>query len=245
MNTPPLLIVGGFLAAGLVGGATATLLAPGQPAPDPAGDSLSLTPDATPETRQLADLVETVAALTDRLAMLEARPTGSSRVPAGDLPDAALDAEALEAAVASALDSSSEGAAMRLMVSQALEDIRAQEEVERDIERDQRDQQRLQAQVDRLTEQLGLYPDQVTAVLDLYAAQDAKRDELRDSLRDGGGGITDVRQAFRDLNDETKAGMEGILTPEQFTTYTEQNLGGGGFGGGFGGGGRRGGGFGG
>jgi len=246
MNTPPLLLAGGFLAAGLVGGLAASLFAP-TPETAQAADSDVLPAAAAPASAaEVAALRTEVERLADRLAMMGGTDgTLALRTPEGDLPRAAFTEEQLEEAVAAVLTKGGDTAAMSSLVANSLESIRAQEEVERQIERDQRDQQRMQARIDNLTERLGLYPDQATAVLDLYTEMDVKRDELRDQMRNGAGDFASLRDTMRGLQDETDAAMQGILTPEQYTTYDEENLGSFGGRGGFGGGGNRGGGFGG
>jgi septal ring factor EnvC (AmiA/AmiB activator) len=134
--------------------------------------------------------------------------------------------------------------AVRSMITSTLDDIQAQEELEREMEREQRRLDQLQARVDRLAEQLALYPDQAASVYDIYADRDAQRDAIREDMRNGTADFTNIRESFRSLDEETDTALQGVFTAEQYTKYTEENLGNTGRGG-FGGGGGRGGGFGG
>ena len=218
MNNSPILLVGGFLAAGLVGGLAATILAP-TPQTAQTSESLLPTAAATATAADLDALNAEVQRLTDRLDMIESGGALSLRTPEGDLPQA-VTTDQLEEAVAAVIAKNVDSSSMTSLVAGTLENIRAQEEAERDIQREQRRVDRLQDRVDRLTEQLGLYPDQASAMLDVLDQQDTKRDELRDEIRSGGLGMTDMRDGFQAIQEETNTAVQGILTPEQFATYT-------------------------
>jgi chromosome segregation ATPase len=244
MNTPPLLLVGGFLAAGVVGGLTVHLTTPGPHAE--AADSVDdvVLPSSAGPTSDVAGLSQRLDSLLARIELLETAGSLSVRTPTGDLTETLLTEKQLQEAVAAVMAKGPDQGAVRSMITSTLDDIQAQEELEREMEREQRRLDQLQARVDRLTEQLALYPDQAAAVYDIWADRDAKRDTIREDMRNGTADFTNMRETFRSLDEEMNTALQGVFTAEQYTKYTEENLGSTGRGG-FGGGGARGGGFGG
>lgn len=229
MSNLSLPLVLGLLGAGVVGGLTTHFLAP-TPAEAKSTESEAISP-ALGNT-DIGPLSQQLAAITKRLELLEAGDALSSRRPASESP-LMLPPEQLEEAVAAAIAGKVGGtSSMQSMVASTLDQIRAQEEAQKEIERDQQRQDALQRRVDRLTEDLGLYPDQATKMLDILSTESAKRDELRNAMRDGAGDFTTVRDDMSALRDSTKLAVSEVLSAEQLEKYNESNTGFGGFGGG-------------
>lgn len=147
-------------------------------------------------------------------------------------------------------------ASLQSAVRRTLEDVRGEEERQRQLEREQERAQRLEQRVERLASELELAPYQVPEFRKAMAESEARREAAMALVRDGGDwGL--ARDAMRDLREQTEASFSAILTPQQLERFGElQNPrggrggfgafgpGGGGGGGGNnqGGGGRRGGG---
>jgi len=226
-----------MLGAGLVGGLTAHFLAP-TPAEAKSGASEALSPAL--DDVDLGPLNVQLAALTRRLDMLEAGDSLGTRRPAGDAA-LFLPPEQLQEAVAAAIEGKVGSAgSMQSMVASTLDQIRMQEEAQKQIERDQQRQDALQRRIDRLTEDLGLYPDQASKMLTILSNEDTQRNDMREAMRTGGADFANLRDDMNTLRDTTKNAVAEVLTAEQLEKYNASNNGG--FGGG---GGRRGGGFGG
>lgn len=242
MNNSPLLLVGGFLAAGLVGGLAATVFAPSGSQPNQDDSSEVILPGQDADG-SLSELTDQVRVLAQRIEMLENTDSLGTRRPTGEMAMSAFTEEQLQEAVAAVITGSPDQGTMRTMIANTLEDLRTQEEIQKDMEREQRRLDQLQSRVDRVAEKLGLYPDQSTALYDIYADSDEKRNTLRDDMRNGTADFTTIRESMRAIGDEADVALQGLLSPEQYTQYEEENLGGGGGRGGGGGG--RGGGFGG
>lgn len=210
----PLLI--GLIGAGAVGAITATLL---QPSTAPtATEPGAIERTATADT-SIADLSKEVKRLTQRLEALESMPGTNSRAPAIDVP-LAIDNSALEEAVAAALADSSTGkGGVQNLVASTLSEIRAQEEADAEAAREQRRLDGLQRYIDRLETDLELYGDQPTQVFNILNDESARRDELRDLMRDGQATFEDMTA----LRDETKAALTNVLTQSQMEKYEETN----------------------
>lgn len=239
MTSSPLPLALGFIGAGLVGGLAAHFMAPTSPAQ--ASETSALVPGAPAEssaesTIELEALQEQLATLTRRLDMLEASGSLQGRMPVGssELPIAN---EELEEAVAAVLKKqSSSGSGVQELVANTLTQIRDQEALDAEIQREQRRADAMQRRIDKLTEDLGLYPDQASKMFDVLTNEETKRNELRDAMRNGTADFSTMRDDMRSLRDESQAAIAEFLSPEQLEKYNESNSG-------FGfGGGRRGGG---
>lgn len=235
MTNSPLPLVAGLLGAGILGGLTATFFAPAPvEVPTSTGAIAPAAAQVTPE--QLSQVLESIDHLSKRIGTLELMPASTRREVASE-PGLTLPIEELEQAIAAVLTKQAGGTSgVQNIVAESLGQIRAQEEVDRDIARDQRRVDQLQKRVDDLTEKLALYPDQASKMLGIFTDENAKRDELRDAMRNGTGDM----DSWRTLRDDTKTAIGEVLTPEQLDQYNESNQGFGGFGG-FGGGRRNGG----
>lgn len=237
MNSTPLPIVLGLLGAGLIGALSAHLATPSPAAQEPG----VIAPDtATASSAQLDELASQVESLSKRLQMLEMSTDSGARQAIGT-PEMVMDDGQLEAAVTAALKGQTgELTGVKDLVATTLNQIRAQEETQQELEQQQRREEALQRRVDRLTEELGLYPDQASQMLTALATEEQKRNEMRDAMRSGTADFTTIRDDMRNLRDETTTVISGFLSADQLEKYNESNSFGG-FGGGRGGGGRGGG----
>lgn len=229
-------LVLGLLGAGAVGAVTATLF---QPTPNSTTDTSAPIERTVETNKTMATLSEEVQRLGRRLDMLESAPPASVRQAVGEMP-ITISEEALEGAVAAALAGQPGGTAgVKTLVASTLEQIRAQEDLDREIEREQRRQDGIQRRVDRLVDDLELYADQPAQMFEILNTESLKRDELRNAMRDGSATFEDMTA----LRDETQNSLSKVLNSTQLEKYNESNRfnggggrGGGGFGGGGGGG---------
>ena len=234
-------LVLGLLGAGAVGAVTATLL---QSGPTSKADPTAPIERTVENNKTITTLAEEIKRLGRRLDMLESAPPASARQAVGEMP-ISISEEALEGSVAAAMARQPGGTAgVQTLVADTLEQIRAQEELDREAEREQRRLDGIQRRVDRLVEDLELYADQPTQVFEILNTESVKRDELRDAMRDGSATFEDMTA----LRDEIQTSLGQVLNSTQLEKYNASNRfggggrGGGGFGGGgFGGGGNGGG----
>jgi hypothetical protein len=199
----------------------------------------------------LDDLRMGDVALATRIDELEARlALVATRAPAslgGELDGRLSASEVSPERLASMLGDGTNSPEFVATVGRALEEIRAQEEAEREAARQEMMRQRIEDRVARLQESLGLSNVQTRDMRTVLLDQESKRDELFASMRDGQGDPMSMRESMRTLRDETSTALQGILTADQYQTYreTERDDFRGGFGGDFGRGNRGGGGTGG
>ena len=178
-------------------------------------------------SREFDDLRMENAALSERLAALEARlaelqgtrtPVATAREEsrterlADDAPDAVLrDGSALEVTPAFVAS-----------VGRALDEIKAKEEAEREAKRKELQAQRIEERVTRLQQELGLTNRQASDLRTALIAQDDKREALFVGMRDGVGDPRDLRESFRVMREETNATLQTVLTPDQFNGYLQR-----------------------
>jgi hypothetical protein len=108
-------------------------------------------------------------------------------------------------------------------VGQALREIRAEEEREREATRKERQSQRLEENLKALQESLGLSNYQVNEMRGVLVAQDDKRSALFASIQESGGDPRSAREGMRAIRDETHAALKTVLTPEQFEGYLQSD----------------------
>ena len=214
------------LCAGALGAVVVALFMAARSAPAAAE---AVVPGASTEelAETLAVLSSEIAALNGRLAALEARPAAvppreAVAEPVLTAADDAAFEEELRALVAALKADGGAPAALESTVERALENIREQEELERDVAREERRLERLDERVAQWTTELGLGTGQANDLRAALLENDVRRDAVRDQIREQG----DWRSA-RDLMDEvqreTSARLQQILTADQFTKYTELN----------------------
>lgn len=250
MSQPILLsVVAGALAGVAGAGVVALAISPdAETSRSGAADSAAL---------EVASLREEVSVLrqrnddlASRLGDLELRPVvplESSREAIASPEQIAAQAE-LEAKIseleelASFLRNPSSDAPVALYetVSTALEDIRVQEDAERDQRREERTQERLDERLTALSQTLGLDAYQSDELRGLYNDQRAKMNAKMEEIRDNGD-FQGMRDAMREIRDESNTLIQGVLSSSQYEIYSElprgESLFGGGGRGGFGGGG--------
>ena len=226
MNSSPLLLGICAVAAGITGSLATYLLTPDAAvASTPGSEGLSPNSSAL-VSGQLDKLVSTTESLERRLSMLESSNRGSGReivLGEGEVLTAPADPVILAAVEAYMSKASGDQGSVKDLVASTLTQIREQEEIDRDIARDERDAAQLLARVERLTEDLGLYGDQPTQLYDALFAEDAKRDDLRDAMRAGTGDMDAVRDEMRGLRDTTATTLSQFLTAEQIEAYNATN----------------------
>ncbi|HED64085.1 MAG TPA: hypothetical protein ENJ09_00890 [Planctomycetes bacterium] len=189
-------------------------------------------PDADAEelVRRVAALERENEELRLRLSTLESRPAprASEREPLASSiePVSASTRTALE----TELRSTAEGQALdpevfQARVDEALQRIREREEEQRIQEREQARAERIENRLAQLEEDLGLSPYQVDEMRTFLTDQEKRRAELWQSLGDGTGDRTTIREGMRALREESDATLTTILDPGQLEAYREQSSG--------------------
>ena len=160
----------------------------------------------------LEALREETRALAARIERLERHPIPEGRQPlvVEASPTAELPRE--DAAARPAVDLPPE--LLLDQVGEALSRIRAEEQAEEQRRADERQAQRLEERLARLSDELGLAPQQVRELRTLWIAQEERRQELRLRLQE-----SRDRQAYLEERKEQHAANEEelarILTPSQ------------------------------
>lgn len=130
-------------------------------------------------------------------------------------------------------------------VKGALEDIRAQEDAERDERRRQAEAERLERDLERMASELALAPYQTDELRRVLTERNDLRAQMFEQMRAGGGDYEAMREQGRANIERLEGQIKATLSEEQFTGFQEKfglmNFGGRG-GGGFRGFGRSGGG---
>jgi hypothetical protein len=110
-------------------------------------------------------------------------------------------------------------------VDQALDEIRAREEQQREEKRKELQAQRIEERLTRYQETLGLSNAQVRDMRSVLIAQDDKREALRASMEGGEGDRRTMFEGMRTIRDETNSALSGFLSAEQLRLYQEQEEG--------------------
>ncbi len=76
----------------------------------------------------------------------------------------------------------------------------------------------IERQVDRISEALELNDGQKQQVTEVFKESDEKRREMRDELR---GDREAMREAMQEIGQEREKSLKSILTPDQWTKWTE------------------------
>jgi hypothetical protein len=190
----------------------------------PAQDDDELAAQLRELELQNLDISERLRTLEESLALL-----GSRRVVA-DTPAELEEQERDEsiAALAAALRSGQGPDEFQVLVENALQEIRAQEERERELEREQQILERVDRRLEELSEELGLTGYQVDAMRPILVERDAKRMELSEKVRESGSWMA-FREEYTELREATLERLADVLTPEQLERYerSENPFGGG------------------
>jgi Spy/CpxP family protein refolding chaperone len=72
---------------------------------------------------------------------------------------------------------------------------------------------------ERLTKELALNGEQRERVLAIFTAADEK---MQTAFKNRSGDRRAMRTTMQEIRKETEAGMQGVLTPEQFTRWQQQ-----------------------
>ncbi len=220
------------LLAGAAGGVvsavvTSLLLEPprGESAPLERSATAAPADPALDATRLAADLDElrlSDSALSARMTDLESRLalTVSTREPVERAVEDERSRATAEVAAALGLDPTALSPTFVASVDQALSEIRAREEREREARRKELLLERLDERLVELQQDLGLTNPQVREMRSALITQDDKRSALWESMREEGDRRT-IFEGMRTIRDETHTALKAILTPEQFESYVQ------------------------
>ncbi len=229
MTIPPLLLVASLFTAGIVGGVTVHLATP-TPIVSASSAGVGISPAGpTNLAERLTSLSRTTDSIENRLAMLEMAPRSADRTAIAESGEAA--ALPVDQAILTAIEeymsrATTDQGAVRDLVASTLTDIRSQEDMLRDQEREDARLLKLQERVDRMAVDLALYNDQAVKLYDALNVEQIKRDELREAARNGTADRSTERDEMRNLGAETLINLGQFLTAEQLAAYQESNTGG-------------------
>lgn len=221
-QTLPIVIVSSLLAGG-AGAVAATALTSSAPAP-----AETTTPQLGDEIlAQLEGLQEIARENAKRIEELETAPTlapvGSMRADAdGGLSEADVRAIVSELTAKEVGEPSSMAAAT---VERVLEQREERERLEREQRRAQEREKRVEDRLAKMQTELGLDLGQMNQMRSLYLERDAKRDEMRQTMRQGFQDGTVTRESmgemWRTMQTEHETAVQGILTAGQYEQYQE------------------------
>jgi len=229
MQLPLTLAIG--LVAGGVGAVAATALRPEPPAQTTGVAALDPRSDID---SQLRTLNEVSARIEERLTKLEAAVSMSAptqvRMPAS-LGNEPVDLESLVAEAVARLNTAPTGAVVapdfRKQVEAVIELGREEERQKRDQVRLAREAQMLEDRLAKLQTDLGLDGRQVEGMRQMFLDTDAKREEMRTSMREardgGGANFEDMRGQWQTLATGMDTRLQTILTPSQYDSYKATN----------------------
>ncbi len=167
--------------------------------------------------------------LAMRLTALESARAGRARevVAGAESEDyAQLQQDIADLAAALKNPQSAQAAGLRNSVRFAMEQLREEENAEREREREGRDIARIDERLAELQSKLGLDQVQMKSMREVLLTESTKRTELFQEMRGGGMDRQTIRAAMGELRDETKASLSNILTPMQLEDYAELDNGG-------------------
>ena len=220
-QTLPIVIVSSLLAGG-AGAVLATTLQPVAPV-------TTETTVAGAEDEILARLTalqQTADANARRIEDLEAAPAlapvGGARTDAAGLTEDEVRALISEV---SAAEVGEPGTMAAATVERVLEQREERERLERDQRRAAERERRVEDRLAKMQQELGLDLGQMNQMRALYLERDAKRDEMRQTIRQGFEDGTMNRESMGELwktmQTEHETALQGILTPGQFEQYQE------------------------
>ncbi|MAF67652.1 MAG: hypothetical protein CMJ84_18605 [Planctomycetes bacterium] len=222
MNSISLVSIGAAVLAGSAAAAiTSAILSP-----DGQGTRALVVggePDLAGLQGEVDDLRTRNEDLALRLAQLEGSVAlGGSRAPA-DAPDLTVLRERVDQLVAATTEDGPVvvTAQLRSGVTAVLDEIKLQEDQEREVRRQEARDRRMDQQIERLSERLGLDSAQATDMRAVLVEQDLAREEIFATAREFGDreGVGDL---LGGLKEETLLSLSQILTPDQLERYSEQ-----------------------
>jgi chromosome segregation ATPase len=187
-----------------------------------ASHETALSTGPSEETRRALDELRLEnGALRTRLAEVEARLAELANARTPLVTASTSDAEGragVERIAAGALADDEFIASVR----QVLDALESEEDADREQRRKELQAERIEARVAELQQELGLTQRQASDLRTAFLASDDKRDALFEEMRDGEGDPRALRDEFRTLRDELDTTLQGIFTPEQYTTFRER-----------------------
>lgn len=221
-------------AAGFVGALVPSLLSPGPARGERAQQVAPAEPgDQAYDDRSLRGDIEDLRMLGEdlnlRLRSLEEQgmfaDAGRAAVAPKEMDPASFGDDL--AALATALREGRTTENFQVLVASALDEIREQEDQERQAREHEQMLERTELRLTDLTEELGLTPYQVKELRPLLVAQEEKRMELFTAMREGTGDFSNVREQMRTIRDEHIQAVSVVLAPEQLEKYEDQGFRGG------------------
>ncbi len=225
MKTLPLLLLAAFVGA-VSGGLSTTLFSSSESAAARGQEIVSLreespaSPQANSEDvrEQLHRLEQENDDLRQRVVLLEER-ADSIREP---LTTASMSSESLEAEVRARMNSivasGAEAPEFTGSVEQALLAIRKREKAEQERAAEARRIERTEARLEKMATRLELNAHQVGDLRALWIREEDAKKHLLEIKQEGG--RERFREAKRDFDEDYRASLARILTPEQLETYT-------------------------
>jgi uncharacterized protein (UPF0335 family) len=165
--------------------------------------------------------------LAQRLASLESGAGAGART-AVVSPEADLSVEeigALKQLVAKSGPVSVEGASAPVLYSNvkgALEDIRAQEEAEREERRRQAEAERLERDLEKMATDLAMDGFQTDAMRRILTERNEQRSQMMDLMREGGADWETVRDQGRAQIERLDGQVKTTLSSEQYAAFQEK-----------------------
>ncbi len=222
------IILAAVVTGAVAGGSTAVLTSSLFDSEAYAGsEELELFDPTGEMSQKLATLERQNSELLDRLIELEQRQLMSESnrqpiaAPSSDPADLAQVRDEYKQLVAAFSDPEAVlPDTLRAGVSQALEDIRAQEERDRDERRQAAAEKRLEDRIAKLASDLGLDNTQIGELRNILISENDSRTAMFTKMREGGD-FGNMREAMTKLRDDTNDALSRVLTPIQMDQYKE------------------------
>lgn len=228
------LLLTAALCGALSGGATVAIVsmtrpsAPPQSAADQAAELEQVA--ATPNDgwrEELDKLRVENQMLAQRLASLESGANGGART-ALNTPETSLSVDelsALKQLASVGLPAASDLSAPPVLyanVKGALEDIRAQEDAEREERRRQAEAERLERDLEKMAADLAMDGFQTNEMRRILTERNDSRAQMMAMMRDGGGDFDAMREQGRAQIERLEGQVKSTLSSEQFATFQEK-----------------------
>jgi len=103
------------------------------------------------------------------------------------------------------------------VVKRAMEQVRQEENDRRRVQQTERRKQFLNQRISELAQKIGLTPQQSEQVAAIYEGSMAKRQEIFQGMREGGGDPGQIREQMEALRLEDERKLQETLSPQQYT----------------------------
>jgi len=222
MNANLAIVLLASVPAAAVGAGVATLTTREAPLDSQAVAPLGGEGDLVALRQEFLSLRDENNALRMRLTAVEERAAAAAALREAVIADV-TDADgatqgSAEAAAPGALAAGELPPRFRDSVATALEDIRAEEERDRDDRRREAVEQRLEDRLDELAIELQLEPYQTDQLRGVISTDTVRRGEIMTEARESGDWGS-LRDAFSESREETRLAVAEILTSEQMEKY--------------------------